>query len=212
LSNNAFGVCWQLPGASAPSTIGLLPVSQIDDLIRLAASLVPATLIMGFLNMVRGRVEQQAREAIDAVLDGLSLLGPEPEFGQRQILVPWALFLSPGAWLRYAASGWVADPLGQAVATLEALVPLAAPTRVGPGWPLTDDVSLTYAVVSGRLSLGVDVAVDHSLDGAELRTSIAGGISIDTNGAVLPLLSSSVTFDQRGPSSELARPWRFPGR
>ena len=198
LSNNELSVCWQLPGASAPSTIGLLPLSEIDDLIKLTASLVPATLIMSFLDMMRTRVEEDARVAIDDLLDGLDLLGPEPEFGQRRILVPWALFLAPGAWLRYAASAWVADPLGQAVATLEALVPLVAPARIGPGWPLTDDVSLTYAVVSGRLSLGVDVAVSHTLDTAALRASIAGGISIDTSGAVSPLLSSSVTFDDRG--------------
>lgn len=196
--NNELSIYWQLPGETSASRIGLLPLSHIEDLIKLAAAFIPSTLAANFLNTLRLQVAADKRALIENLLDGLSLMGPESEAGQRRILVPWALFLDPLAWLQHAAAAWIADLPGQAVATLEALVPLVAPTRVGTGWPLSDDVSLTYAAVSGRLTVGVDVALRHTLGSADMRVAIAGGLSISTGGMVTPQLAASVTFDDYG--------------
>jgi len=204
-AGGGIAIAWKLPGAPAMSEIDLLaPGDKLDELVKLAAALIPATLLTGFVDNMRDRVEQPAREAIEGVLDGLSLLEADAGLPRRRLRVPWALFLDPGAWLRDAASAWVANPLGQAIATLDALVPLVAPDRAGPGWPLTEEVAVTYGVESGRLLLGLAVTTTHSLDSAELEVLIDGGIAIDASGAVSPSLSSSLSFDQRGISLAIA--------
>ncbi len=199
-TSGALNIAWQLPGAAAPSSIDLLaPGDKLDELIKLAASLLPATLIAGFVDNMRDRAATTASDTIDTMLDGLSLLEPAAsETARGRIRLPWALFLDPAAWLQHAAAGWVADPFGQAVATFDALVPLVAPSRSGPGWPLSDDITLRYGVADGRLNLSIDVAVNHSLDSADLQLRINGGLTIETSGSVAPLLTSSLAFDERG--------------
>ncbi len=198
VSGAELGIDWRLPGAANTSTIDLLNLTDPTDLIKLSASLVPATLATGFLDHLRDEVEEDARTAIDNLLDGLNLLGPTPEFGQRRILLPWALFLDPIAWLKHATSAWASDPFGQAVTTLDAVAELVVPDRTGPGWPVSDDVTITYGVDSGRLLLGVEIDINHTLGGAAMAVSINGGIAVGSNGSVLPQFATAVTFDGKG--------------
>lgn len=197
--SNSLGIDWQLPGSTAISSINLLSTDDLDELIRLVASLVPASLATGFLNMLRQKVESDNRTEIENLLDSLRLLGPVPEFGERRILVPWALFINPAAWLQHAASPWVSDPFGQAVNTLDLLAQVAAPSRTEPGWPISEEVTLTYTSVAGQLSLGIEIDINHALDASTVELTLAGGLSITGHGSsVLPQLATAVSFDGRG--------------
>ncbi|RLT96974.1 DUF6603 domain-containing protein [Ketobacter sp.] len=200
VSSGQLGLDWRLPGAANTATIDLLNLSDPSDLIRLSASLVPATLATGFINHLRDEADDSARSAIDTLLNSLNLLGPVPESGQRRMLLPWALFLDPMAWLQHATSAWSSDPFGQAVMTLDAVADLVVPARTGAGWPVSEDVTLTYAVDSGRLLLGVEIDLNHTLGTAAMAVSINGGIAISSNGSVLPQLTTAVTFDGKGVS------------
>lgn len=198
IADRSLGLDWRLPDAAHTSTINLLSLTDLNDLIKLAASLVPASLAGGFINMLRDRADETAKASIEDLLDGLNLLGPVPAYGTRRVLLPWALFIDPIAWLRHATSAWSSDPFGQAVTTADAIVQLVVPGHSGGGLPVSGDVMLTYGVDSGRLQLGVDVDINHSLAGSAMQVSIAGGIAIATNGSVVPQLATGVSFDGVG--------------
>jgi len=197
-ASSGLNIAWQLPGATDTTTIELLPLTQPAELVKIFASLVPASLSVSLLEYVRSNAEQAEREAIEGVLESLSLLAPSLGSDVSRIRLPWLLFIKPDAWLRHAASAWVSDPFAEAISLFESLVPIVAPSRVGSGWPLNDDVSLLYAVKDGRLDLSVDVGVEHALDSVTMALNLLGGISIGRDGTVLPLLSSSLRFDDKG--------------
>ena len=59
--------------------------------------------------------------------------------------LPLGLMDAPGAWLRHGVAGWRADPVGSAVALLDAATPLVAPGAApGTGWPLSPAVATWY--------------------------------------------------------------------
>lgn len=198
VSSGSLGIDWRLPGATNTSTIDFLNLGDPSDLIKLTASLVPATLAAGFLDQLRDQVEADAKASIETLLDSLNLLAPAVEGGTRRILLPWALFLDPIAWLKHATSAWSSDPFGQSVTTLDAIAQLVVPGHVGGGLPISDDVTLTYSAAGGQLALGVDVDINHTLGSADMQVSLAGGLVISSSGSVLPQLGVGVTFDGNG--------------
>ncbi len=197
-ANNRLAIDWRLPGSPAASSVDLRSGNNLGDLIKLTASLAPASLANAFLGMLREKVEADSRTAIDNLLAGLSLLGPADVDGHRRLLLPWALFMDPGAWLQHTAQAWMPDPFGQAVNALDALARIAAPNRAGAGWPLSPDISLDYAISNNRLSLGISLSESHNLGQIAMAIGLGGGLSISRNGSVAPQFSSSIRFDGRG--------------
>lgn len=197
-SAGALGINWRLPGAADSTSIDLLALSDPTDLIRLAASLVPASLATAFVDMLRDQADASAHATLDSLLDSLNLLGPLPDVGTPRIRLPWALFIDPVAWLRHATSDWAADPFGQAISTLDEVVGLVLPGHTGSGLPIGSDVTLTYGIDAGRLMLGVDVDLNHTLGTAAMQITVAGGIVIAPNGTVQPQLGTAISIDSSG--------------
>ncbi|WP_040496694.1 hypothetical protein, partial [Ilumatobacter nonamiensis] len=205
----------RLPGELAD--VELTPANlTASALTTVAGRLVSAALVRGLVEHLRGRLTTDARTAIEAILDGLELLTDAPIGGQRGVRVPWAMLADPGGWLTRVASPWIADPFAQAIGVLDALRPIVAPTAAPGevGWPLGPDVTIGYAVADGRLQLTASVAAQHDLDGADLRTTFTGGISLAPDGLVAPTMGAAVTFDGNGvrvavdpqPRIDLVRP------
>ncbi|WP_152207342.1 DUF6603 domain-containing protein [Marinobacter changyiensis] len=192
------GVEWRLPGAPATRTIDLLAPAQPEDLAKLGAALIPATLVAGFADYLRDNASEDARQEIETLLDGLGLLAPASELPTRRILLPWALFLAPAGWLKSGARHWALDPFGQSVQTLNAVGQLLIPGFSGDGFQVSDEVGVAYGVNGGRLELGVTIDASHSLGPTPVNIAVAGGLSIMTSGAVTPLMATSVTFDGKG--------------
>jgi len=194
-------VDWKLPGQSPVDSIDVFDPAHTDRLSKLVASFVPATLISTVIDVLRGRVQASSAQAIDQVLQSLQLLKDADEFGYRGIYTPWALFMDPGAWLRFGAAPWQSDPFGQTIAVMDKLLPIIVPGHSGTGWPLSDDVAITYSVISGQLRLGLAVNIHHNLGDIPLDASIIGGIAISQSGnalTVLPAANASVQFNGNG--------------
>ncbi|MDO6824394.1 DUF6603 domain-containing protein [Marinobacter sp. 1_MG-2023] len=192
------GIEWRLPGAPATRTINLLAPTQLDELARLGASLIPATLVAGFADHLRDKASENARQAIDALLSSLDLLAPASELATQRILLPWALFLDPVSWLKFGTRQWALDPFGQAVQTLNALGQLLIPGFSGDGYELSNEVAVGYGVNDGRLELAVNVEARHALGPTPVSISVAGGLSITTSGSVAPTMATTVSFDGKG--------------
>lgn len=194
----SLGVEWRLPGAPATKTIDLLAPTQLADLARLGASLIPATLLAGFADYLRENASDGARQAIETLLDSLGLLAPASELATRRILLPWALFLDPVAWLKFGTRLWALDPFGQSVQTLNALGQLLVPGFSGGGFEFSDEVSVDYGVNGGQLEVAVSIETSHSMGPTPVTISFAGGLSVTTSGSVLPVMATVATFDGKG--------------
>ena len=194
----SLGVEWRLPGAPATKTINLLEPTQLDDLARLGASLIPATVLAGFTDHLRDNASEDARQAIETLLNGLGLLAPVSELATRRILLPWALFLDPVGWLKFGTRQWALDPFGQSVQTLNALGQLLIPGFAGDGFEISNDVSVNYGVNDGRFEVAVNIETSHAMGPTPVNIAIAGGLSITTSGSVMPVMATTVTFDDKG--------------
>lgn len=172
--------------------VALLPAGNADGLVSLATTLLPALLLKGLGTALRELVEDPV---LDDCLGAAGLLGTaDPESGARDLVLPLGLVSDPGGWLRARV-----DPLAATVTLLDALARVVTPDRgTTPGWPLTDDVTVTYAVVSGRLELATRVALAPTIDGRPVATTVTGGLSIGTTGAPVALLGARVTVDGWG--------------
>src|SRR5262249_2360101 len=124
------------------------------------------------------------RPVFDTALDAVGLLGPPDDVGERDVIVPIALFRDPGAWLRRLS--WQAGT----VALLDALAALVVPDRGStPGWPVADGVGIGYSLEAGsRLRLVVDL----TLAVGDVTTSVAGGLLIGADGLPAPTVAISV--------------------
>lgn len=182
-------------GAGATSTVALFPAVDTAALVALASTAVPAVLVQALASWCRAEASEDAAPLLDAALDAVGLLGAAGPSGGRDVVLPFAAVADPGGWLRARA-----DPLGASVALLEALAPVVVPTRPTgvAGWPLTDELTITYAVVAERLQLSAHLRLETTIDGRAVSTVVTGGLSVSAAGVVGPLLDGSVLVDQTG--------------
>ena len=63
---------------------------------------------------------------------------------------------------------------------LEALAPVVVPSRGAgvTGWPILPELTITYAVVAGRLELAAELVVGASIDGRALGAGSARGLVV----------------------------------
>lgn len=183
------------PGAAATTTIGVYPAVAGGDLARLATTVLPAVVMQAVGQYLRTGISDTATASVDAALDALGLLTPPAANGGRDLVLPIGLVSDPAAWLRLRA-----DPFGAVVTVLDALVPLVCPARPpgAAGWPLSDELTVTYAVVSGHLQLGTALTLAASVDGRAVSAVVTGGVSITPAGTLSPTLDALVTVDQTG--------------
>jgi hypothetical protein len=194
----SLGIEWRLPGSPATKTISLLAPAQLDDLAKLGASLIPAALLAGLADHLRNHASEDARQAIEALLDSLGLLMPASERANRRILLPWALFRDPVGWLKFGTRQWAQDPFGRSVQTLNAVGQLLIPGFSGDGFEISNEISVDYGINGGRLEVAVNIETSHSLGSTPVSFAVAGGLSITTSGAVTPVMATIVTFDGKG--------------
>lgn len=183
------------PGAAATTTIGVYPTVASNDLVRLATTVLPAVVMQAVGQYLRTGISDTATTLVDAAFDALGLLSPPATNGGRDLMLPIGLVADPGAWLRLRA-----DPFGAVVTVLDALVPIVCPTRPNGaiGWPLSEELTVTYAVVSGHLQLGTALTLATSVDGRAVSAVVTGGVSIAPTGTLGPTLDALVTVDQTG--------------
>ena len=183
------------PGASATTSVGLFPTADTAGLLTLAQRALPAVVLQAVATYCRGEASEEALPVLDAALGAVGLLTTTRPNGSRDVILPVGLIADPGAWLRLRS-----DPFGAVVAVMEALVPVVVPTRGAgvQGWPLTNDLTITYAVVSGRLELAAALGLSTTIDGRVISTAVTGGLSITTAGVVQPIVDTSVLVDQSG--------------
>ena len=171
--------------------IALLPNGNADSLVPLATTLLPALLLKGLGTALRERVEDPL---LDECLSAAGLLGTaDPDSGDRDLVLPMGLISDPGGWLRARV-----DPLASTVTLLDAAARVLKPGSTSGTWQLTDDVSVTYAVVGGRLQANAHVSLAPTIDGRPITTDLTGGLSIGTTGAPVALLDARVTVDGWG--------------
>ena len=171
--------------------IGLFPDGNAEGLVPLATTLLPALLLQGLGTALRELVEDPL---LDECLSAAGLLGTgDPESGDRDLVLPMGLLSDPGGWLRARV-----DPLASTVTLLDAAARVLKPGSTSGIWQLTDDVSVTYAVVSGRLQAGAHVSLAPTIDGRPITTDLTGGLSIGLTGAPVALLDVRVTVDGWG--------------
>jgi len=203
-ATTSLGLEWKLPGAPVTRRVDLLDSAQLDDLAKLGASLIPATLLAGFADHLRENASEDARQVIEELLNSLGLLAPVSELATRRILLPWALFLDPVAWLKSGTLQWALDPFGQSVQTLNALGQLLVPGFSGNGFGISNDVSVDYLVNDGRLEMAISIETSHSLGQIPVNLSFAGGLSVTTSGSVSPVMEVVATFDGKGISLDVS--------
>lgn len=180
------------PGA-ATRPVALLPAADPAALLPVLTGLVPSVLLKVLGDLLRGQVEGPV---LDDVLAAVGLLGEaDPEEDRpRALLLPYGLLADPVAWVQRAV-----DPLALAVTGLDALATVLTPARgTDPGWPLSDSVRVTYAVVAGRLELAAHVTLTETVDGRPVAFALTGGLSVGTSGAPVPLVDGRVTVDGWG--------------
>ena len=171
--------------------IGLLPNGNAESLVPLATTLLPALLLQGLGTALRELIEDPL---LDECLSAAGLLGTEdPESGDRDLVLPMGLISDPGGWLRARV-----DPLASTVTLLDAAARVLKPGSTSGIWQLTDDVSVTYAVVSGRLQADAHVSLAPTIDGRPITTNLTGGLSIGLTGPPVALLDVRVTVDGWG--------------
>jgi len=195
---------WQSPGQTSTTSVRLLPSVDPHRLIPLLAATAAATVTRTLIDSTRARLDAPDRARFDAVIEPLGLLHPGNNHVVAGARLAVGAFLDPGAWLRHAAPGWTVDPLGQAVTTLDALVPLVAPGRTGSGWPLTDEVTITFRTAGGRLELGVAVDSTATFGPTQVAATLGAGVSIAADGGVAPSFDTDITIDGRGLSLRVA--------
>ncbi|HEY4314409.1 MAG TPA: DUF6603 domain-containing protein [Actinomycetes bacterium] len=164
-------------------------------LTALATTAVPAVVVQAVAEYCRTEASDSAAPVLDAALDAVGLLGPPRASGWRDVVLPLGLVANPGAWLRTRV-----DPLTATVAVLEALAPVVVPTRGDgvAGWPLSDELTVTYAVVTGRLELAAHLTLGTTIDARAIATAVTGGLSVGADGSVAPLVDAAVTVDETG--------------
>lgn len=196
---------WQRPaaaGAAVPRIVPLLPVPDVAGLQALATVALPAVVAQGMAIAMRARVGAAARPVLDGALDGLGLLTAPDLAGVRDVRLPLGLLDAPGAWLRHGVAGWRADPVGSAVALLDAVTPLVAPGAApGAGWPLSPEVTVRYGSDAGRLRLALDVDWTTSIGaapGTPVATRLLAGLLVGPTGGAAPILEAGVTVAGRG--------------
>ncbi len=171
--------------------IGLLPNGNAESLVPLATTLLPALLLQSLGTALRELVEDPL---LDECLSAAGLLGTgDPESGDRDLVLPMGLISDPGGWLRARV-----DPLASTVTLLDAAARVLKPGSTSGIWQLTDDVSVTYAVVSGRLQADAHVSLAPTIDGRPITTNLTGGLSIGLTGAPVALLDVRATVDGWG--------------
>ncbi|HAU17167.1 MAG TPA: hypothetical protein DCS72_02330, partial [Marinobacter adhaerens] len=203
----ALTIAWQTPGSLSATSINLLSslsTSEQAALAKLGAGFIPSTLLAGLVDHLRETASDDARVAIEVIMDGLDLLAPPSELPSRRVLLPWALFMDPVGWLKTGAAPWKADPFGQAIQAFDALGQLLIPGFTGGGFDFSNEVSVTYGVASERLNVAVAIETSHSLGATPVIISLGGGLSIATNGSISTLVSSSATFDGKGVAISLS--------
>ncbi len=203
----ALTIAWQTPGSLSATSINLLSslsASEQATLVKLGASFIPSTLLAGLVDHLRETASDDARVAIEVIMDGLDLLAPPSELPSRRVLLPWALFMDPVGWLKAGAAPWKADPFGQAIQVVDALGQLLIPGFTEGGFDFSNEVSVTYGVASDRLNVAVAIETSHSLGATPVIISLGGGLSIATNGSIGTLVSSSATFDGKGVAISLS--------
>ena len=203
----ALTIAWQTPGSLSATSINLLSslsTSEQATLVKLGASFIPSTLLAGLVDHLRETASDDARVAIEVIMDGLDLLAPPSELPSRRVLLPWALFMDPVGWLKAGAAPWKADPFGQAIQAFDAIGQLLIPGFTEGGFDFSNEVSVTYGVASDRLNVAVAIETSHSLGATPVIISLGGGLSIATNGSIGTLVSSSATFDGKGVAISLS--------
>src|SRR5690606_14611221 len=120
------------------------------------------------------------------------------------VLLPWALFLDPAAWLKEGAASWKADPVGQAIQTFDAVGQLLIPGFTGGGFAFSDEVSVDYRATSGQLDLAVAISTSHSLGPTPVNICLGGGLSIASKGLIDRRVARSVTFGGKGVAISLS--------
>jgi len=171
--------------------VALHPNGNADSLVPLATTLLPALLLKGLGTALRELVEDPL---LDECLSAAGLLGTaDPDSGDRALVLPMGLISDPVGWLRARV-----DPLTGAVTLLDALARVVTPGSPAGQWQLTDDVTVRYALASGRLALDAVVALSPTIDGRPIATHLTGGLSIGMTGAPVALLDARVTVDGWG--------------
>jgi len=183
------------PGATSSTTVGLYPSVDTGGLVTLAQTVLPAVVIQAVATACRSAASDTGLAALESAYGALGLLSAARPNGSRDILLPVGLLADPGVWLRQRV-----DPFAAVVAVMEALAPVVVPTRGAgvQGWPLTDDLTILYAVAAGQLQLTATLDLDATIDGRTITTAVTGGLSIATSGVVQPVVDASVLVDQTG--------------
>ncbi|HEY3004484.1 MAG TPA: hypothetical protein VGJ44_19210, partial [Kribbellaceae bacterium] len=155
------------PGAGSASSVALYPTVDVARLGTLARTALPAVVVQSLAGWCRSEASEDALAVLDAALDAVGLLGPAWPNGARDVVLPYGLVADPGAWLRLRS-----DPFGAVVAVMDALARVVVPDRAEgvAGWPLTDDLTVTYAVVAGRLQLAAGLRLSTTIDGRAVST------------------------------------------
>ncbi|MEX2282228.1 MAG: DUF6603 domain-containing protein [Gemmatimonadota bacterium] len=189
---------WQAPHGTT-RRLELLPVLDRGSIEQFVTVVAPAALLHGLATIARQHASGAGSAALDVALETLGLLGVADERGVRALRLPIGLIDDPGAWLRHAGADWRTAPAATAVRLLDALAPIIAPARgTTPGWPITDDVIVQYAVEGDRLRLTLAVELDTTLDGTPITTAITGGLLIGTDAPPSPVVTAAVSVDGRG--------------
>jgi hypothetical protein len=208
------GLEWQAAGAAAPRLVPLLPTPDVAGLQALAAAVLPAALAQALAGFARANASEAARPSLDAALALLGLLTPADAAGVRAVRLPVGLFDDPGAWLRRGTAPWRADPVGSAVALLDAARPLIAPGGGQGAWTLAPGVAVRYGAELGRLRLALDVQISTPLGAHTVGTGVVAGLTVGTAGPPALVLEAGVAIDGRGvrvrvapsPRVDLVRP------
>ena len=173
--------------------VALLPTADPVALLPVLTGLVPSIVVKILGDVLRGRAEGPL---LDEVLAAAGLLGDaDPEEDRpRPLLLPYGLLADPVAWVQRAV-----DPLALAVTGLDALASILTPARgAEPGWPLSDAVRITYAVINSRLELAALVTMTETIDGRPIVLDLTGGLSIGATGAPAAVVDARITVDGWG--------------
>lgn len=189
LGSDGPSIAVEIPGPSGSRSVPLYPALSTSDVADLLLTLSPAVFCQALLSGLRGALSGTKQAILDEVMTQLGLFDPLLD----QTRVPLALLTDPAGYLRRRP-----DPLGTAVAVLEAVADLVVPGRTGPGWPITDEVRLSYAIVAGRLELLAQVDLDATVDTAVVDLALTGGLSIDASGSTQALVTASAAVDGYG--------------
>jgi hypothetical protein len=181
-------------GAGGTETVALWPAPSADAVLDLLTTAVPAVTLRVLLEALRSTLGSSPTGlAIDALLQALGVLGPDPGDGSpRMIKSLMGIVADPAAWLQNIPAGLP----GSVPALVDALRGLIGAGGTAGTLRIADGVTVRTAMQGPRLLVAIDVDASGFIPPAGgLLLTLAGGLglSISTTalGTTLPDVSAS---------------------